>query len=112
MSFRKENGKFAKTNKEIVVELVKHFHKLFNSKVNVDWTLLDELKQKYIKEELGTPLTLKEFISAIKKLNLHKTPGLNGISPHAIRALDSDNTKILFDICYKFFNDEISIQDW
>ena len=26
--------------------------------------------------------------------------------------MDSDNTKILFDIGYKFFNDEISIQDW
>ena len=26
--------------------------------------------------------------------------------------MDSDNTKILFGICYKFFNDEIGIQDW
>ena len=26
--------------------------------------------------------------------------------------MDSDNTNILFDIGYKFFNDEISIQDW
>ena len=67
MRFRKENDGFTTTNKENVVELIEHFHKLFNSKVNVDWTLLDELKQKYIKEKLGTPLTLKEFISAIKK---------------------------------------------
>ena len=47
--FRKENGEFTKTNKEIVAELVKHFHKVFNSKVNIDWTLLDDLKQKYVK---------------------------------------------------------------
>ena len=51
-------------------------------------------------------------MTEIKKLTLHKAPGLNGISPNAIRALDSDNIQILFDICYKFFNDEISIQDW
>ena len=93
MRFRKENGEFTKTNKENVAELVKHFLKVFNSKVNIDWTLLDELKQKSIKEELGTPLSLKEFTSAIMKLTLHKSPGLNGISPNVLRALDSDNTK-------------------
>ena len=59
MRFRKENGEFTKHNKENIAELIKYFHKVFNSKVNIDWTLLDELKQKYIKEELGTPLTLK-----------------------------------------------------
>ena len=44
--FRKENGEFTKTNKENVAELIKHFHKVFNSKIHIDWKLLDYLKQK------------------------------------------------------------------
>ena len=75
------------------------------------WKLLDDLKQKCMKEELGTPLTLKEFQPVIKKLSLHKAPGLNEISSNTLRALDFDNTKSFFIICCNFFNNEIHIPE-
>ena len=65
-----------------------------------------------MKEELGTPLTLKEFQPVIKKLSLHKAPGLNEMSSNTLRALDFGNTKSFFIICCNFFNNEIHIPEW
>ena len=38
-------------------------------------------------------MSFYEFKEAIKKLVLHKDPGINGVSPNAIKALNHDNKK-------------------
>ena len=38
------------------------------------------------------------------KLTLHKAPGLNRVSPNAIKALDEDHIQVLFDICSSYLN--------
>ena len=53
-----------------------------------------------------------EFNRAIKKIILHKTLGLNGVSPNVIKALDDENRNVLFGICYYFFDDNVEIEEW
>ena len=42
------------------------------------------------------------LIKQLKK-NLHKAPGLNGVSPNVIKVLDNENRNVLFQICSDFF---------
>ena len=53
-----------------------------------------------------------EFNQAIKRIILHKAPGLNGVSPNAIKALDDENRNVLFEICYDFFDGNVEIEEW
>ena len=77
----------------------------------IDWDLLKELEQKSSKDDLGLPLSYLEFLDTIKKITLHKGGGLNGISPNAIKALNEENRRTLFDVCRQYFNDEINIEE-
>ena len=40
---------------------------------------------------MNIPLSIHEFEQTIKQVILHKTPGSNGISHNAIRALNKEN---------------------
>ena len=71
MRFQLPNSTFSLTNEEHVEILCKHFISVYNSKVSIDWKILDELSNKEIITNLDIPLSLKEFKGAIKKLTLH-----------------------------------------
>ena len=73
---------------------------------------LEELKKKPTLKQLNDPLTRMEFNRAIKKIILHKAPGLTGVSPNEIKALDDENRKVIFGICYDFFDDNVEIEEW
>ena len=60
--------------------------KNFNSRVNIDWEVLNDLRQKPVNNNINSPLSWKKLLIAINKLNLHKAPGLNGISLNVIKA--------------------------
>ena len=70
------------------------------------------IKEKPTLKQLNDPLTRMEFNQAIKKIILHKAPGLNGVSPNAIKALDDENRNVLFEICYDFFDGNVEIEEW
>ena len=82
-----------------------------NSKVIIDWDLLKQLKKKSTKEDLGSLLSDFEFSNAIKKLTIHKVTGLNDISPNVVKALNERNRRILFDICVKYFDGDVNIEE-
>ena len=86
------------TDEEIVEILSKHFHRVFNSNVKIDWSVLDELIQRKTYSSMNLPLSKSEFNKAIIKLILHKAPGANGISPNTIKALNDENKSHLFKI--------------
>ena len=46
MRFKLKNNEFTTTDEEKVEVLKNHFHKVFNSKVDIDWNIMNELVQK------------------------------------------------------------------
>ena len=88
MRFKKEDETYTETDEEKLEILSTHFEKVFNSDVNIDWSILLEIKQKPILHFIDTELQFNEFSFAINKLTLHRAAGENGISPNAIKALD------------------------
>ena len=88
MRFTKEDGSLTRTDEKFVEILAKHFHKVYNSNVEIEWSVLDYLKQKPILSDMNLPLSLYKFKQAIRKLILHKDPASNRVSPNAIKALN------------------------
>ena len=56
-------------------------------------------------------LTKNEFNQAIEKMIPHKSPGLNGVSPNTIKALDNENRNMLFQICSNFPDSGVEIEN-
>ena len=57
-------------------------------------------------------MTKNEFNQAIEKMIPHKSPGLNGVSPNTIKALDNENRNMLFQICSDFPDSGVEIENW
>ena len=93
---KKEDDSFTETDPEVVELLSKFLHSVYNRKINIDWEILNEIKDKPKSEYLDIPVSFYEFKEAIKKLVLHKAPRLNGVSPNAIKALNHKNKIIMF----------------
>ena len=91
MRFKKEDETYTETDEEYLEMLSTHFEKVFNSDINIDWSMLSEIKQKPILNFIDTKLQYNEFSFVINKLTLHRAAGENGISPNAIKALDKEN---------------------
>ena len=79
-----------------------HFEKVFNSDVNIDWSILSEIKQKPVFKIIDTTLQFDKFSFTINKLTLLRAAGENSIYPNAIKALDKENRTFLFEICSDF----------
>ena len=109
---KKGDNSFTETNSEVVELLSTFFHSVYNREIDIDWGVLKEIKNKPTLNYLDVLISFFEFKEAVKKLVLHKSPGLNGVSPNAIKALNIENEKILFEICSDFFNNEIEIEEW
>ena len=112
MRFIKEDGSFVGTDEEVVEILAKHFHKAYNSNIEIERSVLDYLKQKPILSDMNLPLSLYKFKQAIRKLILHKAPASNRVSPNAIKALNEKNRMFLFKICYDYFVKIQEIEEW
>ena len=90
---KKEDNCFTETDPEVVELLSKFFHSVYNREIDIDWDVLKEIKNKPTLNYLDVPMSFFEFKEAIKKLVLHKAPGLNEVSPNAIKALNIENKK-------------------
>ena len=61
---------------------------------------------------IGLPLECKELEIALKKVPFRIAPRLNSKLPIVLRALGIENLKTLFHIYYKYFNNELDIEEW
>ena len=111
MRFIKEDDNFTGTDEEVVEILATHFHKVYNSNIEIEWSVLDDLKQKSIRTDMNLPLSLYDFEQAIRKLILHKAPSSNGVSSNTIKALNEENRMSLFKICYDYFENVQKIKE-
>jgi hypothetical protein len=62
---------------------------LLNSQRPVDRSILDLLEQKPCMMVIDNPISFTEVKRAINKLKKGKAPGLNGIPPEALKAMDN-----------------------
>ena len=108
----KEDETYTETDEEKFEMLSTHFEKLFNSDVNIDWSILSEIKQKPVFKIIDTTLQFNEFSCTINKLTLHRTVDENSISPNAIKALDKKNRTFLFEIYSDVFENKVDIEEW
>jgi hypothetical protein len=89
-----------------------HFHKVLNIHHPVDHTVLDLLKQKPHMTTLDNPVTFAEVNPAINKLKKGKAPGLNGIPPEALKAMDNVSRRTIHRHVCDFFEGTIDHEGW
>ena len=89
-----------------------HFHKVLNIHHPVDHTVLNLLKQKPHMTTLDNPITFAEVNRAINKLKKGKAPGLNGIPPEALKAMDNVSRRTIHRHVCDFFEGTIDHEGW
>eukprot|EP00978_Attheya_sp_CCMP212_P047038 scaffold421192_cov59-Attheya_sp.AAC.1 len=75
MKMNMENGEKATTDKDNADVMGNHFSKVFNNHRPIDSTVIEEIKQREIRTELGDPPTVAEVANAIRKVANGKAPG-------------------------------------
>ena len=86
------NGELATADAENASVFGPHFNRVFNNHRLIDWSVLDKIKQREVMDELYHPISWDEINKANTKLANNKEPGLNGVPPHAFKALDDSNS--------------------
>ena len=102
MSMKMENGEYTSTDDENIQIFGPHFTQVLNNKRDVDFTVLDLIKQHDTMWELDVPITRKEFEKAVDKLKVRKAGGLNGVPPEAFKAMDKELRGIVFQFCLRY----------
>jgi hypothetical protein len=112
-NFKSKTGIEAKNDTDNATILGEHFHSLFNSQVQIDITVLDELRQHEIIHELGNPPTFNEVKSAISSMKFDKAPGLTGLTTDMIKSLPNEAIQFYTDIINNFWNDkQVDFESW
>ena len=75
MWVRLSNGKTTITNAENASVFGPHFDKGFNNYIPIDWPVLDNIKQRGVKEETTPPILWDEIKKSTTKLDNDKAPG-------------------------------------
>ncbi len=88
MAIKMEDGTLVSNAKENMSVFGMHFHKVLNNHRPFDTTVLDLIQQKPSLNAINTPITFREVKAAINKLEKGKSPGLNGIPPEALKAMN------------------------
>ena len=104
MAMKLDNYKLASNAKENMSIFNMHFHKLLNNQQPVDDTVLDLIEQKPCLTIINTPIFFKEVRCAINKLKKGKAPGLNGLPPEALKAMDDTQKRIIHKNVSDFFD--------
>jgi len=112
MSMRLENGECASNAKENMSVFGAHFHKVLNNHRPVDQTVLDLLEQKSCMTSIDNPIRFAEVKRAINKLKKGKAPGLNGIPPEALKAMDNVSQRTVHRHVCDFFEGRVDHEGW
>ncbi len=90
------DGKLASNGKENMTVFGPHFDRVFNNDHRpVDPTILNNIPQRPILQDIDFPITFAEVDAAINKLKNGKSPGLNGIPPEAYKAMNTETRQFV-----------------
>ena len=112
MSMRLENGELVSNAKENMSVFGAHFHKVLNNHRPVDRTVLDLLEQKSCMTSIDNPIRFAEVKRAINKLKKGKAPGLNGIPPEALKAMDNVSRRTVHRHVCDFCEGRVDHEGW
>ena len=74
--------------------------------------MVRSVPQRPTRLDIAGPLTWEEFEDAVRGLNNHTAPGLNGITSEQIKALNREHKEVLFLILKEYFEDRRDIPEW
>ena len=112
MAMKLESGDLASNAKENMSVFSLHFHNVLNNHRPVDDTVLELIPQKPCLSAIDTPITFREVKRAINKLKKGKAPGLNGIPPEALKAMDDTSRRIIHKHVSDFFEGKMDHEEW
>ena len=112
MSMRLINGALASNAKENMSVFGAHFHKVLNNHRPVDHAVLDLLEQKPCMTSIDNPISFAKVNRAINKLKKGKAPGLNGIPPEALKAMDTAARCTVHKHVCDFFEGRVNHEGW
>ncbi len=112
MSMRLENGELASNVRENMSVFGAHFDKVLNNHQPVDHSILNLLEQKLCMTLIDKPISFIEVKRAINKLKKGKAPGLNGILPKALKAMDNVSQWTVHHHVCDFFEGKVNHEGW
>ena len=68
-----------------------HFRRVFNNRRPIYWSVLDYLNQREVMDEIDQPISWDEINKSTTNLANDKSPGLNGVPPNSLKALNDAN---------------------
>ncbi len=107
-----ESGELASNAKENMSVFGPHFTKVLNNHRPVEYSMLDLIEQKLCLTFIYTPITFSEVKQAINKLKKGKSPGLNGIPPEALKAMNSTSCCTIHCHVSVFFEGKVDHEGW
>jgi hypothetical protein len=107
-----ENGDLASNAKENMSVFGMHFHKVLNTHRPVNVSVLDLIGQKPCLTTIDAPITFREVKHAINKLKKGKAPGLNGIHPEALKAMNDTPQRTVHKHVSDFFEGKTDHEGW
>ena len=112
MAMKLDNGDLASNAKENMSVFSMHLHKVLNNHRPVDDSVLELIPQKPCLTNIDTPITFREVKRAITKLKKGKAPGLNGIPPEALKAMDNAPKRTIHKHILDFFEGKTDHEAW
>ena len=104
---RSKNGQLLTAPDEIKERWVEHLSDLLNINSETDESVLDELEQLPVKEELDHPITESELEKALNNTKLGKSPGPDGILPEVLVYGGQTLKKFLFALLTIFWTTQV-----
>ena len=98
------NGELETTDAENAFVFVAHFHSVFINHRPMEWTVLKNIKQIEVMDELDQPISWYEMKKSTTKLSKDKAPGLNGVPSNAFHSLDDSNISLLMIFYNQFWH--------
>ena len=108
----RRNHDLASNAKENMSIFSTHFHKVLNNHRPVDDSVLELIPQKPCLTDIDAPITFREVKCAITKLKKGKAPGLNGIPPEALKAMDNAPKRTVHKHISDFFEGKTDHKAW
>ena len=112
--FHTADGEPTTTRLESNEAKAQHWHNVFNRPAQADWSVLEGLRQRPVRDEFSDPPSDEEIIQAIRRAKRGKSPGLNGIPAEFWQALVGTDAELrtaegqaAFSICR-----EVILQFW
>jgi hypothetical protein len=112
MSLRLPNGEKAKSDKENMSVFHPHCIRIFNNHRIVSSEALDFVMRRETYQKLDNPITWEEFNSAVTGMKNNKSPGANGVSAEAFKAMDTENLQEVYNIVTAFWDGSNDYPKW